>query len=185
MENDTNAGPFTVLIAEDDPDDRVLLEDAFHEVQLDARMLFVENGEALLCYLRREAEYGDRSAYPDPDLILLDLNMPRKNGREALAEIKGDERLRRIPTVVLTTSRSEEDISSSYAVGANSYIVKPTSFRELVDMAQVIRHYWLEMVDLPLARQAAPSNAGHADSAGTNAVGLSAERQRGKQGRSQ
>jgi CheY-like chemotaxis protein len=140
---------FTVLIAEDDPDDRTLLEDAFMEVGLEANLVFVENGEALLCYLQRDPEYSDRAQFPDPDLILLDLNMPRKNGREALAEIKGDEQLRHIPTVVLTTSRSEEDIASSYAVGANSYIVKPATFKELVGMAQVVRRYWLEMVDLP------------------------------------
>ncbi len=151
---------FTVLIAEDDPDDRALLQDAFVEVQLEANLVFVDNGEMLLRYLHREPEFSDRAQFPDPDLILLDLNMPRKNGREALAEIKGDGPFRHIPTVVLTTSRSEDDIAGSYAAGANSYIVKPTSFREMVGMAQVVRRYWLETVELPLAH-VDPASSSH------------------------
>lgn len=143
---------FTLLIAEDDADDRVMLQDAFLEAGLKARLLFVDNGEALLRYLHREPEYADPVLFPDPDLILLDLNMPRKNGREALSEIKGDERLRHIPTVVLTTSRADDDIAGCYATGANSYIVKPASFAELVEMAEVVKRYWQEKVDLPTSR---------------------------------
>ncbi len=149
MEAARSALPFTLLIAEDDPDDRVLLVEAFGEAKLQAKLVFVDDGEDLLRYLRHETEYDDRAQFPDPDLILLDLNMPRKNGREALIELKSDERLRHIPTVVLTTSRSEEDIASSYAMGANSYLIKPTNFKDLVGMAEVVRSYWLETVNLP------------------------------------
>ncbi len=161
---------FNVLIAEDDPDDRALLQDAFVEVRLEANLVFVDNGEMLLRYLHRAPEYSDRAQFPDPDLILLDLNMPRKNGREALAEIKADGQLRHIPTVVLTTSRSEDDIASCYSAGANSYIVKPTSFREMVGMAQVVRRYWLETVELPHAHMDTASSSNGNSTARPDAI---------------
>ena len=144
---DPSAG--TILIAEDDADDRALLQDAFAEADLDANLIFVDNGDALLRYLHHAPEYEARAQFPDPDLILLDLNMPVMNGREALAEIKRDETLRHIPSVVLTTSRYEEDVALSYAEGANSYIVKPTRYRELVAIAKTIGHYWFETAELP------------------------------------
>lgn len=141
----------TILVADDDPDDRALTREAFAAACIANRLDFVEDGEELLDYLRHAGRFGDESAYPEPGLILLDLNMPRLGGREALAQIKADPLLRHIPVVVLTTSRAERDVMASYQSGSNSFISKPASFRGLLEVVQALRRYWLEVVDLPPA----------------------------------
>ena len=144
-----NAKPVTFLIAEDDPDDRLLIHEAFQESLVSNSIYFVEDGVQLLDYLRRQDKYVDPTVSPTPDLILLDLNMPRKDGREALAEIKSDTRLRYIPVVVLTTSKAEEDIMRSYDIGAASYITKPVTFDGLVEAIRGFKQYWVQIVCLP------------------------------------
>jgi CheY-like chemotaxis protein len=145
-----NAGnPITIVIAEDDPDDRFLAKEALEESRLHNIIHFVEDGEELLEYLRREGRYRDRPHTAHPGLILLDLNMPRKDGREALREIKSDELLRQIPIVVLTTSKSDEDIVRSYHLGVNSFITKPVTFEGLVEVMRTLQKYWFEIVELP------------------------------------
>ena len=139
----------TILIADDDPDDRVLTRDAFNEVGMPVELIFVEDGDQLLDYLNRRGAYADAAVNPMPRLILLDLNMPRRDGREVLAEIKNSPALKHIPVVVLTTSKAEEDVLKSYQIGSNSYIVKPVSFAALTEVVREIGRYWLDTVDLP------------------------------------
>lgn len=139
----------TILLADDDPDDRQLTRDAFTENRLVNELHCVEDGEELMDYLRRRGRYRDLNGEPLPGLILLDLNMPRKDGREALKEIKADPDLRRVPIVVLTTSKAEEDILRSYDLGVNSYITKPVTFKSLVELVKVLGQYWFEVVKLP------------------------------------
>ena len=141
--------PITILMADDDADDRRLTRDALEESRLANDLRFVENGEELLSYLRNKGKYADRDAFPRPGLILLDLNMPRMDGRTALKEIKADPELRQIPVTVLTTSKADEDIFRSYDLGVNSYIVKPVTFEALVDILQTLEKYWFEIVELP------------------------------------
>ena len=141
--------PITILMAEDDPDDRLMTREAFAECRLDNPLQFAEDGEQLMDYLHRRGPYADDARYPMPGLILLDLNMPRKDGREALREIKADPTLRTIPVVVLTTSRADEDVAACYRDGANSFITKPVSFAALIDVVQALGKYWLQIVDLP------------------------------------
>ena len=143
--------PITILMADDDPDDRLMARDAFAECALPNPLRFAEDGEELMAYLHRMGRYADQGAYPTPGLILLDLNMPRKDGREALREIKADPELREIPVVVLTTSKAEEDVANSYSDGANSFITKPVSFAALIEVVQTLGKYWLQIVDLPPA----------------------------------
>lgn len=138
----------TILIAEDDADDRLLAQEALHESRLVNEVYFVQDGEELLDYLRRRGKYSEQTT-PRPGVILLDLNMPRKDGREALTEIKNDADLRRIPVVVMTTSKAEEDILRSYDLGVNSFIIKPVTFEGLVEVMRTIGHYWFEIVELP------------------------------------
>ncbi len=140
--------PITLLYAEDDEEDRALVLDAMKESRLANRIATVSDGEELLDYLYCRGRYADR---PDelPGLILLDLNMPRLDGREALREIKSDPRLRRIPIVVLTTSKTEEDILRTYDLGVNSFIVKPVTFEALVETVRTLDKYWFEIVELP------------------------------------
>jgi len=139
----------TILLADDDPDDRKLTHDAFNENRLANEFHTVEDGEELMEYLHRRGKYADLKNTPLPGLILLDLNMPRKDGREALKEIKADPDLRRIPIVVLTTSKAEEDILRSYDLGVNSYVTKPVTFKSLVELIKVLGRYWFEVVELP------------------------------------
>jgi two-component system, response regulator len=141
-------GSFTVLVAEDDPDDRLLLREAWQECRLPHALRFVSDGEELVDYLKRHGRFPDPGAAPRPDLILLDLNMPRMDGREALRAIKSDPALRAIPVIVLTTSEAEEDIVLIYDRGGSSFIVKPTAFDRLVDMVRTIDAYWLSLVEL-------------------------------------
>ena len=139
----------TILIAEDDPDDRILITDALQESRLANHLEFVEDGEELLDYLYRRGKYTELNHTPLPGLILLDLNMPRKDGREALKEIKADHILRRIPIVVLTTSKAEEDILRTYDLGVSSFITKPVTFDGLVDLMKTLMKYWFQIVELP------------------------------------
>jgi CheY-like chemotaxis protein len=143
----------TVLMAEDDPDDLVLLREAFDENSFEGVIKSVSDGVELLNYLRNKGRYSDRDLFPKPDLILLDLNMPKKDGREALAEIKADPELRFLPVVVLTTSNSHEDIIQSYSIGANSFIIKPTTFKALVKIVKNLRMYWFHTAKLPPVRR--------------------------------
>jgi CheY-like chemotaxis protein len=138
-----------ILLADDDPDDQRLVQDALEESQSPQQLVCVENGEELLNYLRCEGTYSSLSEQDHPFLILLDLNMPRKDGREALREIKADPQLRRIPVVVLTTSQAPEDIACTYDLGASSFIIKPRDFETLVDLVRMINRYWFETVQLP------------------------------------
>ena len=148
-----NAKPITILMADDDPDDRLLTADALTEARLINDVRFVENGEELLDYLRRVGKFAPPAEAPRPGLILLDLNMPRKDGRAVLAELKQDADLRTIPVVVLTTSKDDEDVYRSYDLGVNSYIVKPVTFEALVDILQTLEKYWFEIVELPPDRE--------------------------------
>ncbi|HWG72491.1 MAG TPA: response regulator [Acidimicrobiales bacterium] len=140
----------TILLADDDEEDRELTRDALQSARLANEMRFVVDGQDLMDYLRHEGAYGPAGDAPRPGIILLDLNMPKKDGREALAEIKADADLRRIPVVVLTTSKDEEDICRTYDLGVNSFITKPVTFAGLVEVMRTWQHYWFEIVDLPL-----------------------------------
>ncbi len=139
----------TILMADDDPDDCLLVGKAFKESRLCNDLRFVGDGEELMDYLNHRGKYAGTGLAPRPGIILLDLNMPKKDGREALREIKSDPGLRSIPIVVLTTSKHEEDVLRSYDLGANSYITKPVTFQGLVDVVKSLGNYWLEIVELP------------------------------------
>ena len=141
--------PITILLTDDDADDRMLTRDALAESRLANDLRFVEDGEQLMDYLCRRGRFESAEEAPRPGLILLDLNMPRKDGREALREIKGDPSLRHIPIVVLTTSKAEEDIYRTYDLGVNSFITKPVTFDGLVKVMGAIGRYWFEIVELP------------------------------------
>lgn len=143
--------PIVILLADDDADDRLLTRDALAENRLANNLQCVEDGEELLDYLFRRGKYTDPESSPRPGLILLDLNMPRKDGREALKEIKSHPDLRKIPIVVLTTSKADEDICRSYKLGVNSYITKPVTFASLVEVMKALGKYWFEIVELPPA----------------------------------
>jgi CheY-like chemotaxis protein len=138
-----------ILLVEDDPDDRILIKEAFQESGPFKDLHFVKDGEELMDYLHRRGEFNDPGTAPRPSLILLDLNMPKKDGREALVEIKSNPEFRNIPVVVLTTSNVDDDIRSSYRNGASSYITKPATFGSLVDVIQCLSNYWFEIVKLP------------------------------------
>jgi CheY-like chemotaxis protein len=142
----------TILMADDDADDRLLAEDAMKESRLGNVFRCVEDGQELMDYLMRRGKYATQDA-PRPGLILLDLNMPRKDGRQALQEIKSDPELRRIPVVILTTSKTEEDVLRSYDLGANSFISKPVTFDGLVDIVRSLGNYWFKIVELPTGAQ--------------------------------
>ncbi len=145
----TKGKPLIILMADDDEDDRLLTQEALEESRLVNKIHFVEDGEQLMDYLYRRGAYTYLADEPLPGLILLDLNMPRKDGREALQEIKADKQLRPIPVVILTTSKGEEDIYRSYDLGASSYIAKPVTFAALVEVIRAIGRYWFELVELP------------------------------------
>jgi len=144
-----NVKPITILMADDDPDDRELTREAFEEAKLANDLRFVEDGVELLDYLHRRGRYSDPASSPRPGIILLDLNMPRKDGREALQELKQDPRFRAIRVIILTTSKAEEDILRTYNLSAASYITKPVTFEALVDVVKTLGRYWLEIVELP------------------------------------
>ena len=141
-----NTDPIDILIAEDDPEDQELVTKAFASARVLNRLTFVHNGEELLDYLRNRPPF--QNAAP-PDLILLDLSMPRMDGREALEIMKRDPELKHIPVVILTTSDAEQDIVQSYRLGASSYIQKPVTFAKLVDVVNTLGTYWVGIVKLP------------------------------------
>ena len=147
-------GSIHILLAEDDPDDRLLTRRALAKSRIANELAAVENGEELMRYLRHEGEYSPPEAPSRPGLILLDLNMPRMDGREALREIKSDPELRRIPVVVLTTSEAEQDILESYDLGVNAFVTKPVTFDELADAVQALGEFWFDIVKLPPERDA-------------------------------
>lgn len=144
-----NKRTIAILIADDDAEDRMLIQEALDESRLKNHIQFVENGEELMDYLHNRGQFSDKEKYPNPGLILLDLNMPKKDGREALKEIKSEEKLRMIPIVVLTTSKAEEDILKTYDLGVSSFITKPVTFSSLVDVMKTLSKYWFEIVELP------------------------------------
>ena len=141
----------TILLADDDADDCLLVKAAFRETGQLHDLRVVRDGQQLLDYLRRRGDYKQPLDAPRPDLILLDLKMPRKDGREALSELKADARLRSIPIVVFTTSTSRDDIAFCYRMGVNSYVTKPATFRGLVELLTALNKYWFELVELPAA----------------------------------
>jgi CheY-like chemotaxis protein len=143
-----HASAITIVMADDDADDRLLARDAMEESRLGNPFHIVEDGQELMEYLTRTGKYATRDA-PRPGLILLDLNMPRKDGRETLREIKSHPELRSIPVVVLTTSKTEEDILRSYDLGANSFITKPVTFERLVEIVRGLGMYWFNIAQLP------------------------------------
>ncbi len=147
-----NDAPIEILIADDDPEDRMLIVDALKESRLTNKIREVEDGEDLMNYLRNKGKYADKDKFPMPGFILLDLNMPRMDGREALKEIRNDKRLKSIPVIVLTTSKAEEDIIKTYNLGVNSFITKPVSFSAMVDVMKTLNKYWFEIVELPSSK---------------------------------
>lgn len=138
----------TILIADDDPDDRMFLEQALRQSGYTQEIKFVEDGEELMEYLRQQGRYTEQSA-PWPNLLILDLNMPRKNGFQALEEVKDDPKLRRLPVIVMTTSSAAEDVVKTYNLGVNSFVTKPFNFNRLVEMIMTLKTYWLDTVKLP------------------------------------
>jgi CheY-like chemotaxis protein len=147
-----NRRSITILLADDDADDRMMASDALEESRLANDLRCVEDGEELMDYLHRRGKYAAPNNAPRPGLILLDLNMPRKDGREALKEIKAEPELRSIPVIVLTTSKAEEDIYRTYDLGVNSFITKPVNFESLVAVMKALGKYWFEIVELPVER---------------------------------
>lgn len=140
-----------ILIAEDDDDDFLLVKDAFEESRILIDIYRARDGEELMEFLLNQGRFSDPEISPRPSLILLDLNMPRKDGREALAEIKAHAELRMIPVVILTTSKAEEDIIRTYDLGVNSFIRKPVDFHDFIKIVQTLGEYWFEIVQLPPA----------------------------------
>ena len=146
---ETSSKPITILMADDDADDRLMTKEAFEDSRLANDLRFVEDGVELMDYLQRRGKYRDPATSPRPGLILLDLNMPKKDGREALEEIKADPNLKCVRIVVLTTSKAEEDIYRTYDLGAASYITKPVTFAGMAEVIKTVGKYWLEIVELP------------------------------------
>ncbi len=140
-------------MADDDADDRLLAKDALFESRLVNDLYLVSDGQELMDDLQRKGKYEDPINSPRPGVILLDLNMPKKDGFEALAEIRSDPSLRQIPVVILTTSKTEEDIYKGYDLGANSFVTKPVSFEGLVSAMRALGQYWFEIVELPAPSQ--------------------------------
>src|SRR5262245_25603953 len=149
MQRDT-PGSITILMADDDADDRMLAHDAMRECRMSNRFRCVEDGQELMDYLTRGGKYAVEDA-PRPGLIILDLNMPKKDGRQVLEEIKSNPELRRIPVVVLTTSKTDDDVMRSYDLGANSFITKPVTFDRLVEIVRTLGNYWFKTVELPVS----------------------------------
>ncbi len=142
--------PFVILMADDDEDDQLLTGDAFAESDVNTSLKFVKNGQELIAYLKGEEDYQSRETYPLPSLIIMDLNMPIKDGRETLIDLKNDSEFKSIPVVVLTTSKEEEDMIKSYSLGAASFLSKPVTFEKMVEMAKILGKYWSDTVRLPI-----------------------------------
>ncbi len=146
MTNGAIGTPIEILLVEDNPGDVRLTKEALNTVKFSNKIHVVWNGEEAMAFLRREGEFADA---PRPDLILLDLNLPRKDGRDVLAEIKVDDDLKRIPVVILTTSRAEEDILKTYDLYANCYVTKPVDLEQFIKVLRAIDEFWLSIVKLP------------------------------------
>ncbi len=154
-----NALPWTVLVAEDNPDDCRLTEEAWKETQFSHEIRFVHDGKELLDYLYNRGRFTDAETAPRPGVILLDLNMPRKSGGEALLEIKTDPSLARIPVIILTTSKASQDMLKTSMLGVNGFITKPGTFIGYIEMMKKLVSNWSEMIDLPFAhREPGPSD---------------------------
>ena len=141
-----NTEPIKILMVEDNPGDARLAEEALKDSKINNSLYHVEDGEKAMRFLRRQAEYSDA---PHPDLVLLDLNLPRKDGREVLAEIKEDSKLKLVPVVVMTTSEAERDLVKSYDLHANAYVVKPIDLERFIEVVQSIEVFWFTIVKLP------------------------------------
>lgn len=138
-----------VVVAEDDEDDRLMTEEAFRENGMETKIMFVQDGVELLDYLHRRGKYIDPASSPRPALVLLDLNMPRMDGREALKQMKTDDHLRTIPVTIFTTSKAQEDVVRSYGLGVNCFVSKPVTFTGLVDAVRQISHFWFDLAEIP------------------------------------
>ena len=145
----TELSPVTILLADDDPGDCNLTQRAFARAKINNRLFVVRDGEEALDYLLHRGKYADPASAPRPDLVLLDLNMPKVDGREVLDRIRSTPSLRRIPVVILTTSKQEEDILRSYDLGVNSYITKPVNVTDFIATIQALENYWFQIVILP------------------------------------
>src|SRR5688572_348216 len=148
MSNATRGEPIEILLVEDSPDDADLTIDALRDGRVRNRITHVEDGVEAMAYLRRTGRYAEA---PRPDLILLDLNLPRKNGREVLAEVKADPDLRRIPVVIMTSSDDEKDILAAYNLYVNCYVTKPVDLDQFIGVVKSIEHFWFSIVKLPAA----------------------------------
>lgn len=146
----TRNGMINILMADDDHDDCDMVQEAVEKAEIKSRLFTVHDGEQLLHYLRREKDFADVSQYPLPDIILLDLNMPKMDGRDALREIRLNDQHGYIPVVVFSTSREPSDVYELYNLGANSYVMKPDSFEELVDLMGMLYKYWQTVAQLPI-----------------------------------
>jgi len=146
MSSQTMAKPIEILLVEDNPGDVRLTREAFKEGKVLNNLSVVEDGAEAMAFLRQQGKYAD---VPRPDLILLDLNLPKKDGREVLPEIKGDTNLKRIPVVVLTTSKAEQDILKTYNLHANCYVTKPVDLEQFISVVRFVQHFWLSIVKLP------------------------------------
>ena len=146
MSGQTMAKPIEILLVEDNPGDVRLTREAFKEGKVLNNLSVVEDGVEAVAFLRQQGKYADA---PRPDLILLDLNLPKKDGREVLPEIKGDTNLKRIPVVVLTTSKAEQDIVKTYNLHANCYVTKPVDLEQFISVVRSVQHFWLSIVKLP------------------------------------
>jgi CheY-like chemotaxis protein len=143
------AGAFSIVVADDDPDDRLLIKDAFDEISFDSLLRFVDDGEKLISYLFREKGHSDSYDQPVPDLIILDINMPRFDGWEVLKLIKEHFRFRKIPTMILSTTNNQDDIDRAYELGANAFVTKPATFDELKNILEATTKFWLKTINLP------------------------------------
>lgn len=146
MSGQTMAKPIEILLVEDNPGDVRLTREAFKEGKVLNNLNVVEDGAEAMAFLRQQGKYAD---VPRPDLILLDLNLPKKDGREVLPEIKEDTNLKRIPVVVLTTSKAEQDILKTYNLHANCYVTKPVDLEQFISVVRFVQHFWLSIVKLP------------------------------------
>ena len=153
--------PLTILMADDDEEDRMMTGEVLEEVSPANRLRFVRDGEELMEYLYRRGDYADPAEAPRPSLLLLDLKMPRKDGHEALREIRADPGFRSMPVVVLTSSKAEEDLRRAYELGVNSFITKPADFSGLVGVMEAVATYWFETVELPPVCEAGRWAAGN------------------------
>lgn len=146
MTGQARAKPIEILLVEDNPGDIRLTREAFKEGKVLNNLSVVEDGAEAMAFLRQQGKYADA---PRPDLILLDLNLPKKDGREVLPEIKGDTNLKRIPVVILTTSKAEQDIVKTYNLHANCYVTKPVDLEQFISVVRSVQYFWLSIVKLP------------------------------------